>query len=99
MDLKADSSFLAPLITLDSILIKSKRGISAYVTWTHTRTVFDGMSKSKNEARLLYCAYCSKESPYSNIIIINFRKYFKSNYQIDVEKEPNFNNYTIKQTP
>jgi hypothetical protein len=77
MDLEVDSSLLAPLTTLDSALTKSKRGTSAYATWTHTRTAPDRMPKSKNRARLLYCAYCTKEPPYSNTIIINFRKHLK----------------------
>jgi hypothetical protein len=80
MDLKADLSFLAPLTILDSVLIKSKRGISAHATWIYTRTAFNEMPKSKNGARLLYCAYCTKEPPYSNTITINFRKYLKLIY-------------------
>jgi hypothetical protein len=77
MDLKIDLFLLALLIILDSALIKSKKGISAYATWTHTRTASDKMSKSKNGARLLYCAYYTKELPYSNIVTTNFRKYLK----------------------
>jgi hypothetical protein len=68
MNSEADSSLLAPLITLDSALTKSKRDTSAHATWTHTRTTLDEMPKSKNEARLLYCAYCSKEPLYSNTV-------------------------------
>jgi hypothetical protein len=89
MDSETDLSLFALLITLDSVLTKSKRGLSVYATWTHTRTISNKMSKSKNGAYFLYCAYCSKEPPYSNIIIINFRKHLKLNHQIDVEKELN----------
>jgi hypothetical protein len=89
IELKVNSFFLAFLTILDSALIKSKKDISVYATWTHTRTAFNKISKSKNKARLLYCAYCTKKSLYSNIVITNFRKYLKLIYQINVEEELN----------
>jgi hypothetical protein len=89
MDSEIDLFFLAFSTILDSILIKSKKGIFVYITWIHIRTASDGISKSKNGIRFLYYIYCTKESPYNNIIITNFRKYLKLIYQINVEEELN----------
>jgi hypothetical protein len=76
-------------ITLNSISIRWKRNKSANTIWIHTRTARDEKSEFKNKIRFLYYVHCLQESSYSNTIITNFRKYFKSKYNFHVEEELN----------
>jgi len=83
---KADSSFLAPLLTQELIKTKSKttRKRSAVETWEHARPPQAGEPEFRGKNRIFYCKYCT-DLPYSAPASNNFRSHLESKHGIKVE--------------
>ena len=87
---EADLSFLAPLLTQESIKTKLKttRKRSAVKTWEHARPPQAGLEPEfRGKNRIFYCKYCT-DPPYSAPASNNFRSHLKSKFGIKVKSTP-----------